>query len=331
MGELLINVNEKRKFIVITENDVSAWDDKTGEEYHYPSRYQKLITPGVLVVYYKGASREKSHEFDRKSPNPHYFGMAKIESIRVDERNKKNYFAKIVDYVEFDVAVDFKDSQGHYLEQKHIMKSNYWRDAVRLIDEETYNSIIAKVGYKVIEPIETNEISLLNDVLPIPLDDIHYIVNTVNPLKIQSKKEAKNSQGSKRYTKNSKKTGDRGEEIVYKYLKDKAPEENYKDIRWLAKENITPGYDIEYIDHNDQRHCVEVKATATGSFVDFILTVNEWRAAMEQEYYEICLVSKCLSANPEIYHLGNPYQLVNEMILEMEPLSFKLKLKEDKS
>lgn len=45
-------------YVVITENDVSQYDDDTGTMYHYPSRYQKLLQPGTVAVYYKGKEGE---------------------------------------------------------------------------------------------------------------------------------------------------------------------------------------------------------------------------------------------------------------------------------
>lgn len=335
MGEYNNQDKPIRNFIVVTENDVSDWDDNTGKIYHYPNRYQKLITPGALLIYYKGAMRDKSFSAVRKSPNSHYFGIAKVDTITVDERNPKNKFATIIDYVPFDYAIDFKDNTGVYFESKHIKKTNYWRDAVRRIDEETYNRIISQVGMKVIEPIDAEETSLLNDIQVLPIEEVNYIVSDKNPLKpnIKSDKESKEttSVSTKRYSKNSKKIGDRGEEIVYKYLNDESIKYNYKEIDWLAKKNITPGYDIQYLDEENNTHCIEVKSTQSKNFVEFILTVNEWQAAMEQEFYDVCLVSNCLSKNPEIFHLGNPYKLVSENKIEIEPASYKLKLKDDQS
>ena len=31
-----------RQYTIITENDESEWDDKTGEKYHFPSRYVNI-------------------------------------------------------------------------------------------------------------------------------------------------------------------------------------------------------------------------------------------------------------------------------------------------
>ena len=47
-------------YTVITENDESAWKDKTGVLYHFPKRYLKYLTPGTRVIYYKGKLKNKS-------------------------------------------------------------------------------------------------------------------------------------------------------------------------------------------------------------------------------------------------------------------------------
>ena len=38
-------------YAVIVQNDESAWDDSKGDLYHYPPRYQEILTPGCKVVY----------------------------------------------------------------------------------------------------------------------------------------------------------------------------------------------------------------------------------------------------------------------------------------
>ena len=35
---------------IIVENDVSQWEDRTGEVYHFPKRYRELLLPGGFVA-----------------------------------------------------------------------------------------------------------------------------------------------------------------------------------------------------------------------------------------------------------------------------------------
>lgn len=44
---------------VIVENDISQWDDLTGEVYHFPKRYKDLLLTGEKVIYYKGRMKDK--------------------------------------------------------------------------------------------------------------------------------------------------------------------------------------------------------------------------------------------------------------------------------
>ena len=45
--------------LIITENDVSKWDDITGEQYHFPAKYRNIVLPGREIIYYKGKMKSK--------------------------------------------------------------------------------------------------------------------------------------------------------------------------------------------------------------------------------------------------------------------------------
>ena len=126
---------------IIVENDVSQWEDRTGEVYHFPKRYRELLLPGEKVIYYKGRMNDKSFEASRLSKSPHYFGIAEIGSV-ISIKNDKELLAEIINFRPFEKAVDFQ-KDGEYLEKiPKSKKTNYWRDGVRKIDEDTYNAIL---------------------------------------------------------------------------------------------------------------------------------------------------------------------------------------------
>ena len=132
---------------VIVENDISQWDDLTGEAYHFPKRYKDLLLTGEKVIYYKGRMKDKSFEASRLSKFPHYFGVAEIGNV-ISINNGKEFLAEIINFMPFIEAVDFQQDD-EYLEKIPKNKDkNYWRDGVRKIDEDTYNTIIslANVG-----------------------------------------------------------------------------------------------------------------------------------------------------------------------------------------
>ena len=129
-------------YLIITENDESQWDDKTGEYYHFPSRYKNKLTEGSKIIYYTG--KRKNKNFVRLSNDPHYFGIATIGKIEEDlsDIEKKSFYAKIQDYQPFIYPVGLKDKDGSYLE--NVINKNHFRDGVRLTSEEIYIKIISE-------------------------------------------------------------------------------------------------------------------------------------------------------------------------------------------
>lgn len=138
------------QYIVITENDSSLWQDKTGELYHFPSRYLKLLQKGNSLLYYKGRQRDEAYSSIRLTKEPHYFGIAKVGRIHKDVDSLKNdYFAEIIDFTPFSRPVGIKNNQGEYLEYISSNRTtNYWRDGVREISQQIFEKIIALSGLK---------------------------------------------------------------------------------------------------------------------------------------------------------------------------------------
>jgi putative restriction endonuclease len=88
--------------------------------------------------------------------------MATIGTHYVDRSStKSDYFAIIENYVPFEYPVLAKQ-QNAYLEKiPPNKKSNYWRDGVREINEETYFNILNHASLSASPPHQT---TLLNDV-----------------------------------------------------------------------------------------------------------------------------------------------------------------------
>src|SRR5260221_870674 len=129
-------------YTVITENDVSKWDDETGLKYHFPSRYLKILKTGTKILYYKGRMIDKKFKNLRLSKEPHYFAIAEIGEV-TQQQNTTNYYADIVNFKMFTKAVPFKiEGKSHEVVPDHY-KKNYWRDGVRLINETICNKIIS--------------------------------------------------------------------------------------------------------------------------------------------------------------------------------------------
>jgi putative restriction endonuclease len=138
-------------FVVVSENDESAWEDETGVQYHFPKRYLQFMEPGTKMIYYKGKLTNRIFENQRLTPLPHYFGIAEIDNVWEDkESNKGDYFASIKNYSEFERAVEIINpaTSTYYELIPESRKSNYWRDGIRVITEDTYNTIVGSANLK---------------------------------------------------------------------------------------------------------------------------------------------------------------------------------------
>jgi len=127
--------------VVLAENDVSKWDDETGERYHFPKMYRKWLSPGMRFVYYKGRLDPKNKQFSpqRLSDLPHYFGIGRIGDIKPDDAG--HLYATLTDFQKFDQAVIAKKDDHYYEGIPDSKKSNYWRSSVRPISVEVFADI----------------------------------------------------------------------------------------------------------------------------------------------------------------------------------------------
>lgn len=128
---------------IIAENDESQWEDQTGILYHFPNRYTSALLPGTEVIYYKGRLKKAVYRDRRLSDDPHYFGRARIGEVYDDPKSDKgDKFALIEDYRLFAQAVPFR-VDGETLEPIPANRSsNYFRDGVRVVSDETFARIL---------------------------------------------------------------------------------------------------------------------------------------------------------------------------------------------
>lgn len=154
--------NEK-KYAVITENDVSQWNDITGERYHFPSKYKKFLQPGTVVIYYKGWMKDKKFKNQRLDVKAYYFAEAIIGEISRDEDSDKgDFFATIEKYRPFEERLLAKQPEGYFEEIPSAKTSNFWRDGVRPITEAIYKRIL--MNARIFQP------AILSDSKPNDLD-----------------------------------------------------------------------------------------------------------------------------------------------------------------
>lgn len=134
-------------YAVIAENDQSQWEDDTGCLYHFPKRYSAILTPGTRVVYYKGRMKDAGFAQARLSPEPHYFGVARIGQVYPDKASTKgDWFATVDDYQRFASPVGIKDGASYLETIPAQREKNYWRDGVRAIDASTFSRVLKLAG-----------------------------------------------------------------------------------------------------------------------------------------------------------------------------------------
>ncbi|MAA99807.1 MAG: HNH endonuclease [Stappia sp.] len=84
----------------------SAYDDITGERYHFPKMYLSRIeqTIGDWIVYY-GPIPKRRGRF--------YSGLAKVREIVGDPNLASHFYAYLDDYLDFDRLVDYAEEGGY--------------------------------------------------------------------------------------------------------------------------------------------------------------------------------------------------------------------------
>ncbi|MBU8768770.1 DUF3883 domain-containing protein [Cytobacillus oceanisediminis] len=308
-------------YAIITENDESKWEDQTGILYHFPAKYKNILTQGTKVIYYKGAIKNGKYIPKRLSKKPHYFGIAIIGEVYPDVNNKNQYFAELDDYIPFSEPIIFKE-KDEYLE--YVSKSNYWRDGVRNVTEEVYTKILSRTNLDIKSTHSGEiEVEIKEETLPSLTVVSPKLANNLLSQKTTMGigRSSKKSNRGNTFSKNAKKIGDRAEEIVFEYLK----KCKMTNIRWLAKEGEKPGYDISCFTPSGEKIYIEVKGTTTNKFDGFILTSNELEASKDLGgKFFIYFVTECLSTNPKIQPVQNPYEKLKFNEWLKTPISYKV-------
>lgn len=122
------------------------------------------------------------------------------------------------------------------------------------------------------------------------------------------------SKSSQRLSRESKKIGDRGERLVFEFLKKELKRQGRNDLSdkviWHQESTSdrTPGWDITtYAPDTEESIFVEVKASQGAKINEVIMTKKEWDAAkMHGAKYCIYLVSNVLRQHPVLEVLRDP-------------------------
>jgi putative restriction endonuclease len=117
----------------------SNYDDHTGERYHFPHIYLSRVKPtiGDWIVYYGPLPKQKGR---------YYSGIAKVRSIRADPSQENHYYADLIDYIDFDRAVEYKENGGfekRLVHENGTINNGMKVQAVRKLEEAEFAAIVS--------------------------------------------------------------------------------------------------------------------------------------------------------------------------------------------
>ncbi len=301
--------------------DYDHWADITGERYHFPNQYRRMVHSGLPFVYYRGTRRA-----DGGRGTPGYFGTGHIDAVWRDVadgammRRNWRWYCGIRDYVPFAQHVPWK-IEGQPFER---IPRSMFRNGVRKLPMEVYRQIVELGG---ITAATRGGI-----VPPMPPSD-HLVVPTLAavgvellaPMKTRrSERGSTGVTGKPRRSRYAAMVGRQAERVALKYLASMDPQP--EEIVDVAGRGETPGWDLEYVAANGTRYFVEVKGTAGARFPEIEVSANEWAAARSKgDRYRLMLVANCLCERPVIQFVDAPHRAWAQGALKVEPAMFSVR------
>lgn len=137
---------EKMSKAIFTSKIDPTYDDLPEDRYHFPSSYLNRVQQSVgdWIVYYE--PRRKGDDPNSLGGRQAYFGMARVVNITQDASKLDHYYAHVVDYLDFDYPVPFKE--GSYYYESALVKSDgstnkgAFGHAVRIISDNEFSAIV---------------------------------------------------------------------------------------------------------------------------------------------------------------------------------------------
>jgi hypothetical protein len=310
--------------LVLVENETTYggsydhWSDVTGVEYHFPNQYRNKVTPGRPFLYYRGVRR-----FGGVRGAAEYFGVGRIGQVWPDADNAElpsrrnwTWHCEVVDYVPFSHPVVATENGVGIFED--IDSPLAWRNGVREVASNAFEAVLAEAGVDWLRLTDELQTPGAGDIDLPPLDTLRPQATNIGIEALRGGNGRTGKPGgtgattpgrsSRRRSKHAKLIGDRAETVVRLWLTSQLDPSEAATLRHVADEGEYPGWDIEYQDNAGRKHCIEVKGTSGGSFPSVELTDNEWRAAKSQgEHFWLYLVTHCLSRDPKIACLKDPF------------------------
>ncbi|MDR5586024.1 MULTISPECIES: DUF3883 domain-containing protein [Clostridium] len=155
--------------------------------------------------------------------------------------------------------------------------------------------------------------------------DFNYIGRLENDKSVKGKNKKPDYE---KEMKRKKYIGNLGENIVFneqiKSLRKIGREDLAEKVTVVSTEDDRLGYDILSFDKHGNEIYIEVKSTiSTANNINFIITDNEYRQAMEKENYMIYLIYEVETNNPKI-HILNKNMLKKDY---MQPIAYRVRIK----
>jgi hypothetical protein len=222
-----------------------------------------------------------------------------------------------------DLDVTSHDRMHSDYEKSNIVGIRYDLDALPSDDQlaRDYRYMLELYRELVANPLLPEVQHLLESQIEPPPLFLDPIVKEFSVRKPKGKKSSGGGTKNKRISKESKKVGDRGEELVFdlEVAKLKKLGCDPSGVKWLAREGITPGWDITSIDEFGQPLHIEVKASIGADVSNLILTANEYSAAKDHKSkYCIYLVTNVMKERPTIEIIRDPLKRIKSGELTAE-------------
>jgi hypothetical protein len=163
------------------------------------------------------------------------------------------------------------------------------------------------------------------NLLNIPsIDNVQISEADKSLLVLQQPGNERSTKRSVRYSKNAAPVGRRAEEIAYRFIFQNAALLGGRNVQWVAKDGLTPGWDIQYENDEGELIAVEVEGTVGSEFTSIDLTAGEWNAAsIHGDMYWLFLVANCCSCRPQIQRVQNPARLVRAGQAQVVPVVYR--------
>lgn len=117
----------------------SRYDDKEGEQYHFPQSYLSRVMKALhdWIVYY-GPIKGR--------PGRYYTGIAQVMSVNPDLQNPGLHYAFLGNYIDFDRLVEYKEGGGferRLVQGDGVINQGYKVQAVRILEDSEFSAIVS--------------------------------------------------------------------------------------------------------------------------------------------------------------------------------------------